>query len=107
MRGRGVSTGPTLPPRPTAHPCPAPEQEREQQALGTEGKLLHRQEQELKALRKRISSGAEEQRQARQQDLPYLPYISPISPLYLPYICQARQQDLERLLQRCHHRPPT
>ena len=61
---------------------PAPEQEREQQALGTEGKLLHRQEQELKALRKRITSGAEEQR-------------------------QARQQDLERLLQRCHHLPPT
>ena len=82
VRGRGVSTGPTLPPRPTPHPCPAPEQEREQQALGTEGKLLHRQEQELKALRKRISSGAEEQR-------------------------QARQQDLERLLQRCHHLPPT
>ena len=44
-------------------------QEREQQALGTEGKLLHRQEQELKALRKRIQTGAEEQRQARQQDL--------------------------------------
>ena len=44
-------------------------QEREQQALGTEGKLLHRQEQELKALRKRITTGAEEQRQARQQDL--------------------------------------
>jgi len=44
-------------------------QEREQQTLGTEGKLLHRQEQELKALRKRITSGAEEQRQARQQDL--------------------------------------
>ena len=82
VRGRGVSTGPTLPPRPTPHPCPAPEQEREQQALGTEGKLLHRQEQELKALRKRITSGAEEQR-------------------------QARQQDLERLLQRCHHLPPT
>ena len=44
-------------------------QEREQQVLGTEGKLLHRQEQELKALRQRIQSGAEEQRQARQQDL--------------------------------------
>ena len=44
-------------------------QEREQQALGTEGKLLHQQEQELKALRKRITTGAEEQRQARQQDL--------------------------------------
>ena len=48
---------------------PCAEQEREQHALGTEGKLLHRQEQELKALRKRITSGAEEQRQARQQDL--------------------------------------
>jgi len=44
-------------------------QEREQQVLGTEGKLLHRQEQELKALRQRIQTGAEEQRQARQQDL--------------------------------------
>jgi len=44
-------------------------QEREQQTLATEGKLLHRQEQELKALRKRIQTGAEEQRQARQQDL--------------------------------------
>ena len=61
---------------------PCAEQEREQHALGTEGKLLHRQEQELKALRKRITSGAEEQR-------------------------QARQQDLERLLQRCRHLAPT
>lgn len=43
--------------------------EREQQLAKAEGTLLHRQDQEVNALRQRITTGAEEQRVARQQDL--------------------------------------
>lgn len=43
--------------------------EREQSLLHVEARFLARQEQELSALRQRITSGAEEQRVARQQDL--------------------------------------
>ena len=43
--------------------------EREQQISNAEVKFLHTQEQELNALRQRIQGGAEVQRKARQQDL--------------------------------------
>lgn len=43
--------------------------ERDQQTSNAEIKFLHMQEQELSALRQRIQGGAEEQRKARQQDL--------------------------------------
>ena len=43
--------------------------EREQQISHAEVKYLHKQEQELRALRQRIQVGAEEQRKARQMDL--------------------------------------
>lgn len=42
---------------------------RQQQLASAEAKLVARQEHELNALRQRIQSGAEEQRKARQQDL--------------------------------------
>lgn len=43
--------------------------ERDQQMLNAQAKFSARQEQELNALRQRIHTGAEEQRHARQQDL--------------------------------------
>ena len=45
------------------------EREAEQHALLAEVKFMQRQEQELNALRKRIQTGAEEQRHARELDL--------------------------------------
>jgi len=45
------------------------QKEREQQMLAAQGKFSARQEAELSALRQRIHTGAEEQRHARQQDL--------------------------------------
>ena len=45
------------------------EREAEQHALLAEVKFMRRQEQELNALRKRIQTGAEEQRHARELDL--------------------------------------
>lgn len=69
--------------------------EREQHVSVSEVKFLHKQEQELNALRHRIQAGAEEQRKARQTDLERLlqRYHNVKSEL-------EAQQNVERLKQR-------